>query len=574
MTFRRKIHIQKLLFFLFSFFLLTTPLFAFADTLGETKEFFIDSNYDFSQREKISATLRKVSLNAYFYLEDSWFLALEEKEREEVLNILNSLAEEFDNVIYPKLTSFFGSEWKPGIDGDPKITILFHKMRKDSAGYFNSGDEYPRTLNPRSNQREMIYLNADNILNPLLKSFLAHEFIHLITFNQKTKIYGVEEEIWLSEARAEYAPTFLGYDKEFEGSYLWQRVKQFILNPSDSLTEWQNQKSDYGVANLFIQYLVDNYGAIILADSLKSEKVGIPSLNYALKKNGFSKDISSIFIDWLITLYLNDCSYQSNFCYKNENLKNLKITPSLIFLPSTQLTEINLNYSIKEWSGNWYRVFGGKGDLFLKFNGQGNPNFNVTLIFCKDTQKCKIDNLSLNEKGEGQILIENFDQNWSSLTIIPSIQRKISGFSFNEPSFPFSLLVSIKQKTEENTYIRELLAKIAELQRQIAEIQRKINEILIKKQQTLSCSKFNRDLYFGLMDDPDVRCLQQFLKSQGPEIYPEGLVTGNFLNLTKKAVIRFQEKYKDEILKPLKLQNGTGFVGPLTRAKINQLLGL
>jgi len=358
----------------------------------------VDPNYDFSQREKISATLRKVSLNAYFYLEDAWFLALEEKERAEVLKILELTAEEFDNVIYPKLTSFFGSEWKPGIDGDPKITILFHKMKKDVAGYFNSGDEYPRIQNPKSNQREMIYLNADNILSPLLKSYIAHEFIHLITFNQKNRIYGVEEEVWLNEARAEYAPTFLGYDEEFEGSYLWQRVKQFISSPSDSLTEWQNLKSDYGVVNLFIQYLVDHYGAIILADSLKSDKVGIPSLNYALRKNGFQKDISSIFVDWLITLYLNDCNYGPNFCYKNENLKKLKITPSLIFLPSTQLTEINLNYSIKEWSGNWYRVFGGKGDLILKFNGQDDANFNVTLIFCKDTEKVQNRNFAFRQK--------------------------------------------------------------------------------------------------------------------------------------------------------------------------------
>ena len=71
----------------------------------------------------------------------------------------------------------------------------------------------------------------------------------------------------------------------------------------------------------------------------------------------------------------------------------------------------------------------------------------------------------------------------------------------------------------------------------------------------------------------EVRCLQEFLKSQGPEIYPEGLVTGNFLSLTKAAVTRFQEKYKAEILAPLGLEKGTGFVGSKTRTKINQLLG-
>jgi len=51
------------------------------------------------------------------------------------------------------------------------------------------------------------------------------------------------------------------------------------------------------------------------------------------------------------------------------------------------------------------------------------------------------------------------------------------------------------------------------------------------------------------------------------------LVTGNFLNLTQSAVIRLQEKYASEILNPLGLEKGTGYVGTLTRAQINQLLG-
>lgn len=77
-----------------------------------------------------------------------------------------------------------------------------------------------------------------------------------------------------------------------------------------------------------------------------------------------------------------------------------------------------------------------------------------------------------------------------------------------------------------------------------------------------------------MMDSQDVRCLQQFLINQGSNIYPEGLITGNFLTLTQTAVIRFQEKYASEILKPLGMERGTGFVGAMTRAKINQLLGI
>ena len=65
------------------------------------------------------------------------------------------------------------------------------------------------------------------------------------------------------------------------------------------------------------------------------------------------------------------------------------------------------------------------------------------------------------------------------------------------------------------------------------------------------------------MNNNDVKCLQEFLKNQGGDIYPEGFVTGNFGNLTKLAVIKFQEK---------NTISATGFVGPLTRTKINQIL--
>lgn len=69
----------------------------------------------------------------------------------------------------------------------------------------------------------------------------------------------------------------------------------------------------------------------------------------------------------------------------------------------------------------------------------------------------------------------------------------------------------------------------------------------------------------------DVKTLQTFLFGAG--LYPEGLVTGYFGSLTKRAVIRFQEKYASEILTPVGLARGTGFVGPSTRKKMNELLG-
>jgi len=114
----------------------------------------------------------------------------------------------------------------------------------------------------------------------------------------------------------------------------------------------------------------------------------------------------------------------------------------------------------------------------------------------------------------------------------------------------------------------ELLARINEIMSVISQLQALLGELTGEA----SCERIAQNLYFGMRDDSQVRCLQEFLKNQGSAIYPEGIVSGNFFTLTQQAVIRFQEKYASEILAPVGLISGSGFVGSSTRAKINQLL--
>jgi peptidoglycan hydrolase-like protein with peptidoglycan-binding domain len=89
---------------------------------------------------------------------------------------------------------------------------------------------------------------------------------------------------------------------------------------------------------------------------------------------------------------------------------------------------------------------------------------------------------------------------------------------------------------------------------------------------------FSRNLSVGASGE-DVRQLQRLLnQNEATQIAQSG--PGSPLNetnyfgvLTEKAVIRFQEIYSSEILSPIGLVRGTGFVGLKTREKLNFLIG-
>ena len=556
-------------FFIISIFLF--PVFAFAININDEVVFNIDKSYDINKREEIKAILIKSTDNLYFFVDKNLWDDFDTSDQKTFKKSLSDIDKEFKEKIYPILTSKLGSESNPGIDNDKKITILIHPMKKGAGAYSRLGDLYSKFEYPLSNEKEMIYLNSDYINNASVKTFLAHEFTHLITLNQKNLERNIEEDIWLNEARAEYAITLLGYDDNYPESNLERRVNTFLKNPSVSLTEWEDSPSNYAVVNLFTQYLVDHYGVKILKDSLKSEKVGIDSINEALSKNEYKENFSQIFADWAITVLLNDCSLGEKYCYKNKNLKDLRINPVSNYLPLGFETSLSVKNTLKGWQPSWYKIFGGGGTLTFEFDGKDNVKFNVPYVLCDNLNKCSVNHLILDEYQKDEITVSGFNAKYKSLYILPFVEEKGDNFSF-------SIKMSIDLKGEDQ--IKDMLNQIELLKKEIERLKAEIakknsgetisNENNQQNQNKISCQKINNNLYFGLLNNNEVSCLQEFLKNEG--VYPEGLITGNFLSLTYKAVINFQEKYSNEILLPFNLEKGTGYVGEKTREKINQII--
>jgi hypothetical protein len=207
---------------------------------------------------------------------------------------LQQAADVFESQIYPTHHRVFGSEWSPGIDNDPRLTILVtDQMPSSIAGYFSSADEYPRTMKPRSNEREMIYVTS-SYLNDLADfgQLLSHEFQHMIHWHQDQS-----ESSWVNEGLSLIAEEINGYTSVLGG---WQ----FWGNPDMQLTNWAEDSGDrlrnYAASKLFLSYLTEHYGGYEILKALAADDAyGIDGINNL-------NDFEAVFADWVVANLIDD----------------------------------------------------------------------------------------------------------------------------------------------------------------------------------------------------------------------------------------------------------------------------
>ena len=230
-----------------------------------------------------------VSPHAYWYVEDGLNFSLSGIERS---------ASRFEEVIYPVVTQVFGHEWNPGIDNDPRLNILNAKLR-GVAGYFSSTDEYPTGVRPRSNQREIIYINAHNVPpgGANYDQVLAHELQHAIHWNADNS-----EDTWVNEGLAELSSS-IALNSSFS-------IREFLRGAPISLINWPTSAlggiANYGAASLFIHFLTEHYGGRDdLRALLAQPENSIAGIDGYLKTLGFDSRFDDVFKEWAVANVLD-----------------------------------------------------------------------------------------------------------------------------------------------------------------------------------------------------------------------------------------------------------------------------
>lgn len=320
--------------------------------LGDSVQLFVNPAYDQIGRSQLAATLRVQGERAALYVDDRFWNNLLPAERTLFETNAQRFMAEFDARIYPLETSVWGSEPNPGIDNDPRVVILAESLLPGYGGYFDGMHQFPTAQAPNSNRREMIFISADALAVGNARTYAAHEFQHLISFNQKEERQNVSEEVWLNELRSEYSTSLVGYNRPLAESNLFRRLIAFTKNPHDDLLKWNNTPSDYGGAMLLAEYLAGRYGQAVLADTLKAGTIGVASLDAWLAAHGRPGRFGLVVNDWAVANLVNKPG-DARHGYVNPDLAGLKISPD-----SRQNLRpgepVRIRVSQKPWESSWH----------------------------------------------------------------------------------------------------------------------------------------------------------------------------------------------------------------------------
>jgi len=273
---------------------------------------------------------------------------------------LRKAARFFDEQIYPTDRAFFGSEWTPGIDNDPRLHVLHAKGLGGSiAGYYSSADEIPAVIHPYSNEKEMFYINVDNnrVGSQFYDGTLAHEFQHMIHWRQD-----MNESTWLNEGASELAMQLNGLKR----SSNLRPDSVFAQDPDIQLNAWPDSDESYahyGNAYLFLSYFLSRFGEDATKALVADPSNGMDSVDDVLRQLGAGMTADDFFADWVIANWLDDVSLgDGRWGYPNYDVDKMQAVKAFSELPARESDDVH------QYAADYY-TFPPAESLTINFEG-------------------------------------------------------------------------------------------------------------------------------------------------------------------------------------------------------------
>lgn len=293
-------------------------------------------------------TLRSIGQNVEVWIADDLSFPAGDGRPAHVIDQAqaDSLSAEFDSVIHPKDTAFFGNP-----DSHSGSEALLAEWGYVEPGYYESADGIERTIilvdNVRDEQyydpaypffiagfytgsfeayfdRNVITIDSKDWATRLETTFFpttAHEFQHLIHDDNDPM-----EETWVNEGMSDYAEYICGYGHP-EG-----HINFFLDHPENSLVEWDDHYAaetgpetlaDYGQAYLLQLYMSDQFGSAFTRSLAVSPLHGMESVEAALAAIGKDLSFAEIFRRFSLALVIDD-NYPDKGIYRFKSI-DLKV---------------------------------------------------------------------------------------------------------------------------------------------------------------------------------------------------------------------------------------------------------
>ena len=298
-------------------------------SLEKTRE-FTTVNFKTNKEEKIKADLKYSGEKVDIWVHDNQISDAQAIR----------IGQEFDNNIYPLMTTNFGEE--SDLDNNNKINILIYDIKDNfgdtnvfTQGYFNPMDLYDVE---GSNNGEVLYIDTyptmdvtdyyDNQGIENLYPVIVHEFQHMISFNENAiKGYSGSLDTWIDEGLS------MAAEQLYTNKPRMDRINYY--NQSSSITnghsllywDYDNDTlSNYSLSYLFMEYL--NIQADI-GDSIYKEIIQNPNSDYKAIEDVVKKyidnnvDFGEFMTNFRMALTLNYSTGKYGFKNK-EGFNNLQ----------------------------------------------------------------------------------------------------------------------------------------------------------------------------------------------------------------------------------------------------------
>lgn len=392
---------------------------------SSTRQFWVQATGQTTWTQQ-TATLRAATNVAYIWVANSNYSNLSALGNDNRLNQsqIDALGQKFGtnpttgNGIRALVSNIFSTECggevggNGGIDSDQHIQIFIYDIDGDYSstqssgmvGYFWAKDEYlDASVAPtyRSNEAELFYLDAyfADLDADLSASTLAHEYQHMIQFNQKKLLRGVEASTWFDEMCSMASEDFVGQALGIpDSSSPRSRVPQFNASYYQAgVAEWltgSDVLKSYAALYVFGAYLSRNFdGAALFHNLVVSSLVDQAAISSALQAVGTGTTFDAVFRDYSSTFVFGNpapsgaYSFPAKASFYNGVTYNLPAfalsdySPSLtVFSPSGQVNLRPYGHSIHGTS-SWSTPAEGTVITVLK---PADADVQVSLLFVRN----------------------------------------------------------------------------------------------------------------------------------------------------------------------------------------------